>query len=43
MNVTPDEIAMMLGVRDIEIFHLQKQIQELKKRIAELEKQEPQA
>jgi len=36
MNVTTEELAMMLGAKDIEIFFLQKQIAELQKRIAEL-------
>lgn len=36
MNVTPDELAMLLGARDIEIYALQKQLAEAQKKIAEL-------
>lgn len=37
MQVTIDELAMLLGAKDIEIYALQKQIQAAMKRIAELE------
>lgn len=37
MQVTNEELAMMLGVRDIEIYALQKQLAELQKRLKELE------
>lgn len=38
MNVSVDELAMLLGAKDIEIHYLQKQLAALQKRIAELEK-----
>jgi hypothetical protein len=38
MNVSIEEVAMILGQKEIEIFVLQKQIATLLKRIAELEK-----
>lgn len=38
MQVTVEELAMLIGQKDIEIFFLQKQIQAAKARIAELEK-----
>lgn len=37
MNVSIEEIAMLIGQKDIEILFLQKQIAALQKRIAELE------
>jgi hypothetical protein len=36
MNVTPDELAMLLGAKDIEIFALQKRVADLQKRVEEL-------
>lgn len=42
MNVTTEELAMLIGARDIEIFFLQKQLQAAQKRLAELE-QKPEA
>lgn len=36
MQVSIDEIAMLLGAKDIEIHHLQKQIAALQKRVEEL-------
>lgn len=36
MQVTPDELAMMLGAKDIEIFALQKQIAVLNAELAKL-------
>jgi hypothetical protein len=38
MNVSIEEVAMILGQKEIEIFVLQKQIATLQKRIVELEK-----
>lgn len=38
MKVEIEELAMLLGAKDIEIHYLQKQIKELQKRLAELEK-----
>lgn len=37
-QVSVEEVTMMIGQRDIEIFSLQKQLQAAKARIAELEK-----
>lgn len=36
MNVSVEEVAMIVGQKDIEIFYLHKQIAALQKRIAEL-------
>lgn len=36
-KITSEELAMLLGLRDIEIFSLQKQLQDAMKKIAELE------
>jgi len=38
MNVSIEEVAMLLGQKDMEIYLLHKQIALLQKRIAELEK-----
>lgn len=37
MQVTPEELALLIGLKDIEIMVLQKQLVAAKKRIAELE------
>lgn len=36
MNVTPEELAMIIGSKEVEIFLLKKQLHEAQKRIAEL-------
>lgn len=36
MNVSVEEVAMILGQKDIEIFAMQKQISALQKRVEEL-------
>ena len=38
IRVTDDEVAMLLGARDIEIFALHKKLTELQKRLDEPEK-----
>lgn len=40
MQVTPEELATLIGLKDIEIMVLQKQLAAANKRIAELEKPE---
>jgi hypothetical protein len=43
MNMTIDELALMLGAKDMEIYILQRELAAAKKRIEELTpKQEPQ-
>jgi hypothetical protein len=41
MNVTVDELVLMLGTRDVEIYLLQKQLQAAQKQIASLKPQIP--
>lgn len=36
MNVSVEEVAMVIGQKELEIYYLQKQIAALQKRIAEL-------
>lgn len=41
MNVSVDELAMLLGAKDIEIYSLQKQLQAALKKVEELTKDVP--